>query len=161
MSLYKPSLELDALTLQVARYELNESCQQQCVKDIDYIREWIKQQCHLESRIDDEFLLSFLRAAKFDFMKTKQLIENFWSNRTNFKDIFHDRCLGNNSKLIKIAKLGLLVPLLKLDDEKRRVVIQRPGLWDTLEFSYEDLVKYLFVCMDILCEDPISQINGV
>ena len=163
MNLYTPVSSLDEYTRAKAHLELNESKNKEDVeKDILAIRELlIANQVQIKSRIDDGFILSFLRAAKFNHKKTLDSINHYWHKRIGLKVVFYNRCLENNSKLLKIAELGLLLPLLKLDEEKRRVVIQRPGLWNTSEFTYEDMITYFFLCMDILCEDPINQINGV
>ena len=162
MTLYIPISPLDEFTCKKAQLELNESSNKDdLAKDILIIRQLLSQQFEVKSRIDDEFILSFLRAAKFNKKKTIDLIKGYWLKRIDLKQIFYNRSLENDSKFLKLAELGLLLPLLKLDEEKRRVVVQRPGLWNTNEYTYEDMIKYFFICMDILCEDPMAQINGV
>ena len=163
MSLYTPESRLDDYSREKAYFELNESKNKEDVeKNIIAIRELlIANQVKIKSRTDNEFILSFLRAAKYYHRKTIDLIEGYYHKRKGLKVVFYNRSLENNSKMLKIAELGLLLPLLKLDEEKQRVVIQRVGLWNTSEFTYEDMITYFFLCMDILCEDPLTQINGV
>lgn len=140
---------------------LSEKSSKEINDSIECIRQWLLKQSHIKSRVDDKFIVSFLHAAKFDHKKAKIMIENFWLTRTQFSEIFQERVFTNGSRLMHIASLGLLIPLVELDPNGNRVVIQRPGKWDTKMFDFEDMVKYLFSCMDIICEETNSQINGV
>jgi hypothetical protein len=57
--------------------------------------------------------------------------------------------------------LGIYFPLPKPDNDGRIVLIQRIGLWDVEKFDFVDLAKYMFSVLDIVCQDPRTQINGV
>ena len=160
MDIYEVSKELDDKTLNKARKELNEN-QKQRETDIQSTKEWILKQNYMKAKLDDDFIIRFLRTAKYSYSRTQELIRNFWVIRTEMKEIFHDRNFEDDSVLMEIADLGLYLPLPKPDNEGRIVIIQRLGLWDTKKYDFYDIAKYMFASLDVICEDPRAQINGV
>jgi hypothetical protein len=152
---------LDTVSLELAKNELNEKNPQQTADDIEYIRNWILSQTYIRSRMDDDFILSFLRATKFSFSSTQEMLKRYWINRTEIPEYFIGRNLNEDSVIREIADTSFFVPLQELDSEGRIVLIERMAGWNPQKHDYNDLMKYLLICMDVLCENPRVQINGV
>jgi hypothetical protein len=158
---YEVPQTLDEATLKRAKKEINEKDAKQVAADIKYIRDWLEKQDHLKSRMDDDFILKFLRGSKFSYSKCQQMIENFWVNRTELRDVFYERNLSDDSLLMEIADCGDNVWLPLPDDQGRRVGILRAGKWDYDKYDIDDYFKYNLCCNDIILDDPRTQINGV
>ena len=154
------SKDLDAKTLEKAKKDLNENVKQREI-DIENIKEWILKQTYMNSMVDDDFIIRFLRASKYSYAKTQEQIKNFWINRTEITKIFQDRSFEDDSVTMEIADLGIYFPLLQPDSEGRIVLIQRIGMWDTEKYDFYDIAKYMFSVFDIVSMNPRAQINGV
>jgi hypothetical protein len=46
--------------------------------DIEILRNWLRQNSHIKSREDDQFLVGFLRGSKCSLEKAKKKIESFY-----------------------------------------------------------------------------------
>lgn len=152
--------KLDEKTLAKAKKELNENPKQREI-DIESTKNWILKQNYMNSRLDDDFIISYLRAAKYSYAKTQDLIRNNWINRTEMADWFHDRNYDEDSVTMEIADIGIYFPLPKTDDEGKLVIVQRMGLLNVEKYDFNDLAKYVFSVLDIISQDPRIQINGV
>jgi hypothetical protein len=152
---------LDSDTLSRAKKELNENDPKQIANDIESIKEWILKQKYMNSKLDDDFILRFLRTAKYSYARTQELIKNYWTNRTEMTDQFQDRNYNEDSIMMEIADLGLYIRLPNVDKEGRIVIIQRFGLWNPDKYDINDISKYMFSSLDLICEDPRAQINGI
>jgi hypothetical protein len=157
---YEPMNVLDEISLDVAKAELAEEDTKTVENDIDNIRSWLSKQEQIKSKLNSDFIIRFLRVAKYDYGRTQRLIESYWTNRTHCREFFDSRQF-KSEKLSNLATSGICVPLPYLDDLKRRVVLFRPGKWDTTKYQHEDIAKYLLRCFEVLCEDPLSQIHGL
>ena len=146
----------------LARSDLNEpSDSEQVKKEIEKIRNWVLKQTYMKSRVDEDFLLQFLRACKFDIGKTKDMIKNFWLHRLETIEYFIARNLNEDSVLLEIADTAFIIPLMEPDSQGRLVLIERIAGWNPQKHEYNDLMKYILICHDVLCENPRVQINGV
>ena len=152
---------LNESDMEKAKIELNEPDQEQIEKDVKKLRNWILKQTYMKSRVDDQFLLQFLRHSKFDFEKAKELILTFWTNRLDAVEYFIARNLNEDSVLLEIAEAAFIVPLPEPDEYGRIVLIERIAGWNPQKHDYNDLMKYILICHDVLCENPRAQINGV
>ncbi|XP_055856047.1 uncharacterized protein LOC129919218 [Episyrphus balteatus] len=149
-----PELEIKA------RDEINE-VQTRITEDISQIRDWIKKQPHLTARIDDQFLLSFLRGCKYSLEKTKSKIDSYYTIRSLSPEIFLNKQI--NEKTMNLFKLGPFLPLLKpLSTDGCRIHLVRYGHIDFDIFSAEDLMKINVRILDIqLFEDDNVFIGGI
>lgn len=87
-----------------ATVELNE-VPERIEADIEALKVWIKKTPHLKCRMDDQFLVTFLRGCKYSLEKTKQKIDLFYTTRTLMPEMF----LGRDpleQKALSIIKLG-------------------------------------------------------
>ena len=124
VKLYQPPSKLDEKSLKVAKKELNEKDAKQVAADIEYIKNWFAKETHIKAKMDDEFILTFLRASKFSYTKCQEKIERFWRNRTSHPELFHGRNFEDNSLMMEIADLGYSISLPNCNHEGRRLVIQ-------------------------------------
>ena len=123
IELYKSPEKLDESLLKLAKKELNEKDAKQVAADIEYIRNWLVKQPHIKSKLDDQFILCFLRSTKFSYTKCQEKIERFWATRTTHPELFHGRNFGDDSLMMEIAELGFSVSLPNYDSKGRRLVI--------------------------------------
>jgi len=158
---YTVPKELDEKVLKKAKKELNEKDSKQVIADIEYIKEWLSKQSHIKSRMDDAFILAFLRYSKFSYSRAQEALTNFWTNRVEMNDVFQGRNFNDDSIMMELSDIGTYSWLPHLDDDGCRVCLNRISLWDPKKYSFDDLNKYYACTLDAICEDPRVQINGI
>lgn len=110
--------------IQKAREELQEKPEWR-LRDVQALRDMIwKDYPNLRTRVDDAFLLRFLRARKFDYDRALQLLVNYYSCRKGWPELFTDL---KPSAVKPVLDSGFLTVLPLCDMEGRRVVCIRPG----------------------------------
>lgn len=159
--MWKPLKELDEKAKRLAENELNEKNSKQVKADIEYIRKWIVKTEHFKAPTDDDFILKFLRCAKFSYSRAQQMIENYLTCRTEMPEYFANRSLSDTSVLMELADQGVFILLPYPDEKGRLVAIMRPGLWDTKKFEFDDIAKYLTCFADIAWSDQRLNIFGL
>ncbi len=110
MNIFELSTELDSKTLSRAKKELNENSKQREI-DVESTKEWILQQTYMNSKLDNDFIISFLRTAKYSYSRTQELIRNYWVNRTEMTDMFHGRNYDEDSVMMEIADIGRILKI--------------------------------------------------
>lgn len=88
----------------LAADELNETPERLQI-DLKVLKEWIKQSPHLRVRMDDQFLVTFLRGCKFSLEKAKQKLDLYYTVRSHLPEVMMDRD-PLDPKLQKIIRLG-------------------------------------------------------
>ncbi len=78
----------------------------------------------LQSRLDDGFLLRFLRARKFNYDRAYQLLVNYYQIRADNVNIFRDL---TPSTVKHVYEDGVICALPKRTPEGRRLYYYRPG----------------------------------
>ncbi|XP_061707563.1 alpha-tocopherol transfer protein-like [Cydia pomonella] len=108
-------------------------------------------------RIDDEFLIKFLRARKFIPQRAHRLMVNYYEFREENPQLCSDvfpldlRAVGDSSILA-------VPPYLAQDG--RRVMIYRIGCWDPNTIPTNDLFRATLIAMELGMMEPASQILG-
>lgn len=95
---------LSANLQRIAIEELNE-VPERLGADIETLRTWLKQQPHLRARIDDQFLVAFLRGCKFSLEKAKSKLDKFYTLRTRYPDFYTIRDV-DSQRLHELLRLG-------------------------------------------------------
>ncbi|KAL6431718.1 hypothetical protein ACFW04_007330 [Cataglyphis niger] len=117
------------------------------------IKRWI-QETDLNARTDDFFILRFLRTCKFNIENTKKRLQNFQKLRANQPEWYTNRD-PLHPKLQELLDLGICLPLRKLDDQGRMVVIARivhnPG-----KFTLSDVAKISYMTLDVAIRDSVE-----
>lgn len=107
-----------------AREELQEKPEWR-LRDVQALRDMIlKEHSGLRTRLDDAFLLRFLRARKFDYDRALQLLLNYHSSRRTWPEVFQDL---KPSTVKHVLELGFLTVLPRPDPHGRYVLCLRPG----------------------------------
>ncbi|KAL6262976.1 hypothetical protein P5V15_005765 [Pogonomyrmex californicus] len=131
-----------ALTSEDERYaavhlnETNETKESAVVE----IRRWIEESDNLRMRIDDFFILRFLRTCKFNIEKTKMRMQNYYKQRSDLPEWFMNKD-PFQSELQELLNLGLFLPLRKRDNQGRVVIIIRGTRHDPRIHKISDICK--------------------
>ncbi|XP_075992607.1 alpha-tocopherol transfer protein isoform X2 [Anticarsia gemmatalis] len=108
-------------------------------------------------RMDDEFLIRFLRARKFIPQRAHRLIVNYYQFREDYPE------LVENIFPLDLRNIGdanvITVPPYK-DQAGRRLLFYRIGCWDPNTVSVDDLFKATILALEIGLLEPRSQILG-
>lgn len=89
---------------EIAEKELNES-KDRIPEDLTVLKDWILKQPHLKARIDDQFLISFLRGCKYSLEKAKTKLDSFYTMRGVIPELYNNRSL-DNPKTLEILRTG-------------------------------------------------------
>lgn len=84
----------------------------------------LQEQPNLRTRLDDAFLLRFLRARKFDYDRALQLLLNYHAGRKAWPEVFQDL---KPSTVKHVLDLGFLTVLPQPDPNGRYILCLRPG----------------------------------
>ncbi|XP_017763008.1 PREDICTED: alpha-tocopherol transfer protein-like isoform X2 [Eufriesea mexicana] len=130
---------------------LNETDETRPIK-IAEIRQWIIENDNLHAPTDDFFVLRFLRACKFNVEKTKSKLQNYYKQRTNLPEWYSNRN-PFLSELQELFDLGVLLPLRKLDNEGRMIVIIRAAVHSPRKHKMTDMLKAALMILDLVLRD--------
>ncbi|KAJ8978918.1 hypothetical protein NQ317_013356 [Molorchus minor] len=112
------------------------------------IRNWlIEEKPDLHARLDDKYILPFLRGSKFNLEKTKTKLTNYYVMRRDRSEWFRNRD-PTLPELQELVKLGVFVPL-KLSSENRLVVIIRTAAHNPKKHKMEDVFKVGKMVLDV------------
>lgn len=143
----------------IARREIFET-EANVIDDLKIIKEWIAQTPHLTFNVDDQVLLSFIRASKHNLERAKQKIDSWCTIVTHSPDIFGSGLF--NEKKLALLKLGLLLPLPRpASPYGPRIVFIRMGLINFELYKVQDFVKlYTMVFGVLLRKDDNLTVSG-
>lgn len=153
LDLGEPSPEL----VEYARRELGETEEVKCLT-LQELREMIYERGECQPhRMDDDFLLRFLRARNFNVHRAHRLIVNY----CNFKEEHPDIHQGVNP--VKMRHIGdddvITVPAYRTQCG-RRIMIYRIGNWDPRKYPIEELFKATVIIMELGAMEARAQILG-
>ena len=77
---------LNSELAEIAHNDLNE-VKSRIHDDLFALRSWLEKQPHLRARLDDQFLIAFLRYCKYSLENTKKRIDYFYTYKTNAKEL--------------------------------------------------------------------------
>ncbi|CAL1300594.1 unnamed protein product, partial [Larinioides sclopetarius] len=112
---------IDHLTpamIEEARTQLNETDETR-PKAMEEFKKLIEKEKKLVSIMDEDFLIAFLRARKFNVKKAFKLLQNYWQFRKEYRYIYDETDAESVMKLILKPILGVL----RYRDRKGRVVL--------------------------------------
>ncbi|XP_067646252.1 clavesin-2 isoform X2 [Eurosta solidaginis] len=155
-----PNSELPDEVLKIAKLELRE---EKCAREqsLEQLRNWIlKNEDLREVRLDEQFLLRFLRCKKYSVPMAQQTLLKYLNVRRTFPHMYAQLdCL--EPKLSEVLSSGYIFATPKRDKNGRRVVIINakgfnPKLYDS---SYQ--ARAHFITYECLMEDQATQICGL
>uniref|UniRef100_A0A1I8M8S5 CRAL-TRIO domain-containing protein n=1 Tax=Musca domestica TaxID=7370 RepID=A0A1I8M8S5_MUSDO len=127
-----------------------------CLEDLKC---WLTKQSHFRCRLDDEFLLQFLRGCRYDVEKVKRKLQNFYTFKTLCPDYFGTVNV-NRHKFRQMHDIGSICILPKpLSEVGPRIVFYR--YLYSLEFMEEAIEVCLATLETLIVSDPHACICGV
>ncbi|KAH8025957.1 hypothetical protein HPB51_014290 [Rhipicephalus microplus] len=119
---------------------------------------WQSGETSLHSRMDDEFLLRFLRTKKFKVEVAFRTIRNYYRHRRESPEIFQGL---RPSKLRHVYQANGQMRLPLKDPEGRPIFVLRIGCWKPCDYDYYQLRKANMLCLEDICLDPAVQVRGL
>lgn len=145
-------------TMYDAQKELNEHTDT-FMLDVEALRERMRLRPDiLFSRNDNEFLIRFLRARKYDKDKAFQLLFNYNQFRRKYLSFFKSL---KASCLRPVFDDGLPMVTPVRDHLGRSVIYLLAGNWNTTLYTFEDILRALLLTMEYLIESERTQLFGV
>ncbi|GAB0101010.1 cellular retinaldehyde binding protein [Sergentomyia squamirostris] len=145
--------------LKIARKELREDAcaREQCLHQL---REWIKKNPDIQDvRMDDKFLLRFLRVKKFSIPMAEQTLLKYLNFRRTFSHMSHK--LDFLSPAVnELISAGYIFASPVRDRNGRRVVIAFAKNFDPSRHCSADMARAHFMTYETLLEDAENQILG-
>ncbi|XP_068199616.1 clavesin-1-like [Antennarius striatus] len=150
---------LSATATEKARLELNEN-PDTLHQDIQQVRDMIVSRPDVGFlRTDDDFILRFLRARKFDRAESFRLLAQYFQFRQQNLDMFQSFKVEDPG--IKRALMDGFPGVLETPDQQgRKILILFASNWDQSRSSFTDILRAVLLSLEVLIEDPELQING-
>uniref|UniRef100_A0A1I8NNZ2 CRAL-TRIO domain-containing protein n=1 Tax=Stomoxys calcitrans TaxID=35570 RepID=A0A1I8NNZ2_STOCA len=146
--------------LQIAKMELRED---KCTRDqcLEQFRNWLAKNEDVQNvRIDDNFLLRFLRAKKFSVPMAEQTLLKFLNLRRSFPHLSTNLDILDAS-LNDVITSGYIFASPKRDRNGRRVVIINAHHFNAKQYTAVEQAKAHFLTYECLMEDPHTQVTGI
>lgn len=146
--------------LKVAKRELRED---KCTRDqsLDQFRNWLsKNEDVLNVRMDDHFLLRFLRAKKFSVPMAEQTLLKYLNLKRTFPHMSAQLDFLD-PRLNDIISSGYIFATPKRDKNGRRVIIINAKGFNAKQYTSMDQAKAHFLTYEYLMEDPQTQVVGL
>ncbi|CAB3363256.1 Hypothetical predicted protein [Cloeon dipterum] len=156
-------MELDLGELSVELYEragkeLGETAEKRA-DSLVKIRSMILERADLDCRMDDDFLIRFLRARRFNLDRAYELLRNYANFKCSRPDI-HENVWPQRLKFLGDDDV-ISVPPYK-DQHGRRMIIYKIGNWNTSKYKVIEIFKASVVVMELgLLEKATSVLGGV
>ncbi|GFQ78508.1 alpha-tocopherol transfer protein-like [Trichonephila clavata] len=148
---------LPAKFIQKAKEELGETDEIRRTA-LEQFKKRILEHKKLKASTEDEFLIQFLRARKYDVDKSVELLSNYLNLGISYPDFFNNM---DKEKMYKLARSGFVNVLPFRDNDGCLLLTMKMGNWDPEEFD----VKVLFCTLTsiLFCQRiyPMNQICGV
>ncbi|XP_058460978.1 alpha-tocopherol transfer protein-like [Malaya genurostris] len=143
-----------------ARLELNER-PERIEEDLSALRQWLAKNPHIRSRVDDQFLVCFLRGCKYSLERTKEKLDMFYTVRTMSPELIRSRD-PLNPRTLEIIRLGVGIPLPHTDTpDSPRILLIRPAAYEPSQYTIEEVIRVSTMANDLMMiEDDNFVIAG-
>lgn len=152
-------LTVSEIAQKVARKELREDkmAREQCLHNL---KSWLRKNDDVGNvRLDDRFLLRFLRVKKFSIPMAQQTILKYLNLRKTFPHMAANLDYLD-PKVNSLISNGYLVPSPIRDKHGRRVIIAFSSKLNPKVYTSHDMARAHFITYETLLEDPENQILG-
>ncbi|XP_018374443.1 PREDICTED: alpha-tocopherol transfer protein-like [Trachymyrmex cornetzi] len=127
---------------------------------IKEIKRWLEQSDDLHVRIDDFFILRFLRVCKFNLEKTKIRIRNYYKQRSDLPE-WYTNIDPFRPELQELLDLGYYLPLRKPDNQGRLVFIVHGTRHDPRIHKISDIYKVGMIATEVAVKCyPAASVYG-
>lgn len=139
----------------LSKIHLNENPEQ--VKgNLNVLKAWINENQNFHFRMEDQFLISFLRGCKFNRERARRKLYSFYAIRSENPEIFKNRLVTD--EMIDFIKSGLFLPLFNKDGP--RIFMFRSGFLAG-QINVHNILKWISMILDIMMlEDDNLVIAG-
>ncbi|XP_017014306.1 alpha-tocopherol transfer protein-like [Drosophila takahashii] len=130
--------------------------------DLLAFRTWIEQQPHLNPRMDDQFLVAFLRGCKFSLERAKSKLDKFYTLKTKYPEYFRITST-TEGKFREIHRTGAIIYLpTPLNENGPRIAISRMGLCPVDKYTLLECMQVAQAMQEIaILEDDYANVNGL
>ncbi|GFQ97996.1 clavesin-1 [Trichonephila clavata] len=155
-SVYRPLLDttLTKEDIRKAKQELNEK-PEDLNRHLVRVKELLTKEKDLFPKTDDEFLLRFLRARKFNDERAANLIRDHYRYRVK-----HPRLFRRPKDIEAILRCNIFNYLAHRDAQGRAIFVMKIGHWCPETFSFKEFVGAGNVLSHWVLSNPVTQING-
>ncbi|XP_046397395.1 alpha-tocopherol transfer protein-like [Ischnura elegans] len=127
---------------------------------LQLMKEWLQKSQDIKNgRLDDAFILRFLRVKKFSVPLAQQTILKY----LHFRNIYSHYCRQLDylePPVYELLKSGYLFALPQRDKLGRRVIFANAGKLDPYKYHNTDMAKAHLVTYETLLEDEDNQVLG-
>ncbi|XP_053684677.1 alpha-tocopherol transfer protein-like [Sabethes cyaneus] len=132
-----------------AQEELNER-PERIQEDLNALRQWIAKAAHLRCRIDDQFLVAFLRGCKYSLERAKEKLDMFYTVRTMSPELIRTRDPEDpRTRAIIRLGVGLALPNTEAADSPR-IILVRPAAYDPAQFTISEIIRVSTMINDLM-----------
>ncbi|XP_065200309.1 alpha-tocopherol transfer protein-like [Planococcus citri] len=153
-------LDLETIPPEVEEYAKTELGETEEIKTrtISELQDMIYEKADITPhRMDDEFLLRFLRARNYRVESAFRLFVNYHNFRENNPEYYKD---VNPLDLGFIGDADILSVLPYRDQNGRRIMIFRLGNWNPNDFDMDEIFKAALAVLELGILEPRAQILG-
>ncbi|XP_044751590.1 alpha-tocopherol transfer protein-like [Coccinella septempunctata] len=148
---------LDIECQRKAEEELNET-PENYKKELSSLRSMILNDTNLNVPKEDEFLLRFLRARKFDSKKAFTMIQRYYLMKLKCPELFGYSLPSENEK---VFELQAQVMLPERDKDGRRIYILRVDYFDATRVTIEEVFRSNILALEHIVREQETQVSGV
>ncbi|XP_071443933.1 retinaldehyde-binding protein 1-like [Hetaerina americana] len=127
---------------------------------LELMKEWLQKSQDIKNgRLDDTFILRFLRVKKFSVPLAQQTMLKY----LHFRNVFSHYCRQLDylePSVYELLKSGYLFALPQRDKLGRRVIFANAGKLDPYKYNNSDMTKAHLVTYETLLEDEENQVLG-
>ncbi|XP_032897366.1 alpha-tocopherol transfer protein-like isoform X1 [Amblyraja radiata] len=129
------------------------------LRDAQALRDMIlKEAPNLKTRLDDAFLLRFLRARKFDYDRALKLLLNYHASQKTWPEVFSNL---RPSAIKRVLDSGFLTMLPRPDPLGRYILVIRPGRWKISDYPITENIRAIYITLEKLVQSEENQVNGI
>ncbi|KAI4502128.1 hypothetical protein M0802_002810 [Mischocyttarus mexicanus] len=143
--------------MEYARRELGETDEVKC-QTLQELRDMIYErgEC-IPQRMDDDYLIRFLRARNFNVNSAHRLIVNYYNFKEEHPEIHQD---VSPTEMCHIGDDYVISVPANRTECGRRMLIYRMGNWDPRKYSVEEIFKATVIILELGILEPRAQILG-
>ncbi|XP_049289270.1 retinol-binding protein pinta-like [Anopheles funestus] len=135
-----------------AAEELNEK-ESIIAEELEMLKIWIRQSGHIRGRMEEQFLLGFLRSCKHSMERVKQKLDTYYTIRSVLPEVMRNRD-PLDPFLRKVIKMGVTVPLPKtVNPDDPKIILIRGDAFDGEVCDFPDILKVFTMIGDLLLRD--------